>query len=89
MTLDEVKNYIRIDGEYEDDYIKELIEVSQIYIESMVGSTYLEDEKLVKLSKLLQKKLIADMYEQRSTEIPSKTKQDRIASSILDKLSHA
>ncbi|MBK1809144.1 phage gp6-like head-tail connector protein [Clostridium sp. YIM B02505] len=88
MTLAEVKIYLRVDYTEDDDYINSLIEVSQIYIDSMVGEVYKTDTKAVKLSELLQKKLISDMYESRGTEVVSNTKQDRIVNSILDKLSN-
>lgn len=92
MTLEEVKDYLRIDDTYEDKFLNELIEVSQIYIDSMVGEAYKTDVKAVKLANLLQKKLISDMYENRSTEIQCNSstdiKQDRIVTSILDKLSN-
>lgn len=86
MTIEEVKQYIRVDDNYEDSFIQELIEISQIYIDSMVGINYKTDEKAMKLATLLQKKIIADMYENRSTEVPQNTKQDRIVTSILDSL---
>lgn len=88
MELDEIKLYLRVDSDYEDDYITSLIEISGLYIDSMVGSAYKTDEKAVKLSTLLQKKLIADIYDHRGTEIPSNTKKDIIVTSILDKLSN-
>lgn len=88
MTLEEVKKYIIIDDDYEDDFLNDLIETSEIYIDSMVGEDYKVDKKAMKLANLLQKKLIADMYENRSTEVPQSTKQDRIVTSILDKLSN-
>lgn len=90
LTLADAKEYIKEDSDDEQvcKYITELIEISQIYIESCVGKAYQLDEKAVKLATLLQKKLIADMYEQRGTEIPSNTKQDKITQSILDKLSN-
>lgn len=43
---------------------------------------------MIKLASLLQRKLCADMYENRSTEVPQNVKQDRITASILDKLSN-
>ncbi|WP_096635855.1 head-tail connector protein [Clostridium cochlearium] len=89
MTLEEVKDYLRIDNDYENDFIKELIEISEIYIDSMVGEGYKTDEKAIKLASILQKKLISDMYENRSTEVPQNIKQDRIVTSILDSLSLA
>ncbi|EPY2275484.1 head-tail connector protein [Clostridium sporogenes] len=89
MTLEEVKQYIRIDDNYEDNFLNQLIEVSEIYIDSCVGRNYKTDLKAVKLATLLQKKLIADMYQNRSTEITNNTKQDRIVTSILDFLALA
>lgn len=86
ITLEQVKEYLRIDDE--EPLLTELIEASQIYIDAMVGEAYKTDEKAIKLSELLQKKLIVDMYENRSTEISENTKQDRIVTSILDKLSN-
>lgn len=88
ITFEQAKNYLKVDYTEDDGDIKDYIEASQIYIDSMVGEAYKTDEKAVKLAELLQKKLISDMYENRSTEIPQNTKQDRIVTSILDKLSN-
>ena len=85
MTLEEVKEYVRVDSE--DDFLNELIEVSEIYIDSCAGTGYKTNEKAVKLAALLQKKIISDLYENRSTTVPNKTKQDIIVTTILDKLS--
>lgn len=87
MTLEEIKNYMKIDDSSEDSFLTELIETSEIYITSMVGEAYKQDVKAIKLANLLQKKIINDMYENRSTEVANDTKQDRIVTSILDKLS--
>ena len=88
LTLKEVQDYLGVFDSYDAELINELIDTSQIYIDSMVGEAYKTDEKAIKLACLLQKKLIADMYDNRSTEIPSNTKQDKIVTSILDKLSN-
>ncbi len=87
LTPSDTQNYLKID-DYDADFIAELIETSQIYIDAMVGEAYKTDEKAIKLATLLQKKLISDMYYTRTTEIPSNTKQDKIVTSILDKLSN-
>lgn len=87
MTLDEIKKHLYIDSDDEDDYLQELIDVSQIYIDSMVGEGYKADEKVIKLATLLQKKLCSDMYENRGIEVSNNTKKDIIVISILDKLS--
>jgi len=92
VTLDDIKSYLRIDGTDEDTYLSELIEASQIYVDSCVGEGYKSEANALKLANILQKKLISDMYENRSTVILEKnnsenTKQDRIVTTILDKLS--
>ena len=89
MTLEEVKNYLNVYDDTEDDYINELIEGSQIYIDSMVGTNYKGNEDLVKLSQILQRKIISDMYDNRGTEVDNNTKRDVMVTSILDKLSNA
>lgn len=88
MTLEEVKSYLRIDYEEDDDLLDSLIEASEAYIDSCVGTAYKNDEKAIKLSSLLQKKLITDMFENRGTEISNSTKKNNIVTTILDKLSN-
>ena len=87
MTLEEVKSYLRIEYEEDDILLANLIEVSEEYIDSCVGIAYKSDEKAMKLANLLQKKLIADMFDNRGTEISNSTK-DTIVTTILDKLSN-
>ncbi|KEI02903.1 phage gp6-like head-tail connector protein [Clostridium botulinum C/D] len=88
MKLNEIKEYLKIDEDYEDSLLNELIEASEVYIESMVGELYKSNNKLIKLAYLLQKRIIADMYENRSTTVGQDLKQDRITTSILEKLSN-
>ena len=88
MTLEEVKSYLRIDYEEDDNLLDSLIEVSEEYIDSCVGTAYKSDEKAIKLANLLQKKLISNMFENRGTEISNSTKKDNIVTTILDKLSN-
>ncbi|MDU3353601.1 MAG: head-tail connector protein [Clostridium sp.] len=88
LTLEEVKGYLRIDYEDDDDLLYELLEISEEYISSCVGTGYKSDKKAVKLADLLQKKLIHDMYEKKGTEISNNTKKDTIVTTILDKLSN-
>lgn len=88
MTLETVKNYLRIDFIDDDALLTTLIEAAQIYIDSCVGESYKSDVKLVKLAELLQLKIISDLYENRSTEIGNSTKKDITVTTILDKLSN-
>ncbi|EES50811.1 head-tail connector protein [Clostridium cagae] len=88
MILEDIKEYLRLDYDDEDKYLQELIEISDIYIDSMVGEGYKIDAKAVKLANLLKKKIISDMFENRSTHIEgaNNLKRDIIVTSILDKL---
>ncbi|MBU3216652.1 head-tail connector protein [Clostridium estertheticum] len=88
MDLEFIKTYLKIDGDEEDEYLQDLIDVSLIYIDFMVSENYKQDLKAVKLAGLLQRKLIADMHENKTTIISTNTKADRIVLSILDKLSN-
>lgn len=87
VTLEQAKTHLRVDCNDDDNYITSLLDISLIYIDNMAGESYKVDPKAVKLADLLQLKLISDIYENRGTEIPQNTKQDRISMSILDKLS--
>ena len=87
MTLQEYKDFAKIDYDDEDTILENFIEVAQIYIDSMVGEEYKEDEKAVKLSELALKKIVTDMYENRNANVQSNYRQDPIVNSILDKLS--
>lgn len=88
MTLQEVKDYMRIDGTEEDAFLNELIDISDIYIESCVGTAYKSNTNLTKLSTIAQRKIIADMYSNRSDYIEGKYKKDIIITTIFDKLSN-
>lgn len=89
MTLEEAKNYLRIDDNFDDAYIQNLIDATQIYIDSCVGEAYKTDDKLVKLAALVQYKLINDLYDSKSSYIQNNMIRDRIVETIFEKLSNA
>lgn len=87
MELQEVKNYLRVDFNDDDNFIIELIEVTEIYVDTSCGTAYKNHEHLVKLSKLAKLKLISNMYEKR--EANATEKRDLTIATIFDTLSHA
>jgi uncharacterized phage protein (predicted DNA packaging) len=89
MTLAEAKVYLKIDYDDEDDYIQELVDVTAIYIDSCVGENYKDYDDLVSLSKLVQYKLIADLYESKSTYVEKAMQRDKIVETIFNKLANA
>lgn len=90
-SIERVKNYLRIDNQEDDEFLKELIDISDAYICSMVGDKWKSDTSLIKLGDILQLKLILDLYENRGNDITTKTiktKRDIVVDSILDKLAN-
>lgn len=87
VSLEDAKRYLRIDFEDDDIDIQAMIDTAVIYIDSMVGENYKSDEQLQNMADLLTKKLVSDLYENRSYTISSNAKRDYICTSILDKLS--
>lgn len=89
--------YLRVGYDDDNDYITELIDISEAYIDGCVGTAYREKDKYnseeeykrgCRLATLLQKKVISDMYDVRGTTVSNNTKQDKITQTILDKLAN-
>lgn len=85
ITLQEAKEYLRVGYDDDNDYITELIDISEAYIDGCVGTAYREKDKYnseeeykrgCRLATLLQKKVISDMYDVRGTTVSNNTKQD-------------
>ena len=81
ITLEEAKEYLRIYFDDDDKFISELIEISRIYIDSCVGEAYKDNPKKKKLSDLLSKKYINDMYNDNE-ENPVGNKSGKISVSV-------
>ncbi|SMC19333.1 uncharacterized phage protein (possible DNA packaging) [Clostridium acidisoli DSM 12555] len=88
MTLDYLKNLLRIDFTDDDSYLADLIDIAQIYIDFCVGEAYKTDDKALKLADILLQKFVTDMNTNRSTTISENIKQDRIVTTTLDLLSN-
>lgn len=87
MTLQEMKNYLRIDHYEEDNMIQDLIQIAIIYIDECCGTEYKSIENKNKLADILIKKLVADMYSNREAITDKKIQQDRRVTTILELLS--
>lgn len=82
--LETIKNYLRIDFDEDDSFLNELILISENYIDACVGTRYKNNEKGINLAKLLQKKFIAELYENRESNIANNIVRDTITISILE-----
>lgn len=62
LTLKETKDFLKIDYEDEDEYIKELINASEQYLKNATGKEFDSNNSL---AKLYCKVLISDWYDNR------------------------
>lgn len=67
LTLDEVKKYLRVDGDDEDVTIEFLIEYSKEEIENSTGVTF-DSGGATKTYKLAQLIIITDRFENRGSQ---------------------
>lgn len=86
--LNEVKKYISVDFDDDDDLIKDQIDVAQIYIDECVGNDYKQDEKKVRLASLILKMFVKYMYDNRSIVVPQNLKSSNVVTTILDVLAN-
>ena len=102
MTLEQVKNYLRVDFEEDDTYIELLIDVSESFLFSLTGkldpSCSLYNELIqsqevkaytpqqIKLSEVYRLALINEMYESRGLTVESAN--DKIKLVYASILSH-
>lgn len=89
VLLSDTKNYLKVDFEDDDSLIENFIQQAQIYIDACCGTKYKEYEDKIKLSELLIKKIVSDLYENRELYLDNKKSgYDKISSTILDILAN-
>lgn len=89
ISLEEVKQYLRVDFDDDDKLLQNKIIEAEIYIDSCCGTQYKKYEDKVKIAKLLIKKIVNDLYENRGLYLEGKkTGYDRISNTILDILAN-
>lgn len=87
ITLEEVKEYVRIDSEEEEDNIlKLLIKNAEIYIEDASISIEKMTERTKEKAKLLALVLISDWYDNRSYNMKTSEKARYTINSLLTQL---
>ena len=85
MTLNYVKNYLKVDFNDDDDYISLLIDVATEYVVDAIGKC---DESIARV-KLLMLVIISEMYEKRTFTVDSdstNTKAQYTIRSIINQL---
>ena len=88
--LQDVVSFCKVDLDDVEELVDivEFTEIADIYLESTVGSAFRDNDKSLKLARILVKRLVNSMYVNRSYEIASSAKTDIITKNILSKLSN-
>lgn len=85
VTLEETKQWLRVDGTEEDLSIQSLITASEMYLKNATGVTFDQTNELAKLFCLV---LIVDWYENREFIGKASDKVRHTINSILLQLSY-
>lgn len=89
MELKELKNYIRIDYDSDDELLKLLIYTSDIYLRGAVNNWDAlidENSKHYQMAKVLQMALIGEMYDNRNYNDEKLTIKNNIINTIIFQL---
>ena len=89
VTMEQIKEYLKIDFSDDVGFLVELITVSDIYITKTVGMAFKDKPEYTPVAELVQKKIINDMYENRAVEVPADTKKSTIVTTIFEILEAA
>lgn len=86
LTLEEVKEYLKVDYDDEDELLKELIEVAEEYLYAATGRKF---DSTNKRAKLYCRVLVNEWYKDRSLTTDKITKKVRFTlQSILTQLKY-
>ena len=91
VTLEEVKLYLRIDTDFEDNLIEGLLEVAEGYLRDGVTDfdiNYARDEEYAKKADLLTKVLVAELYNNRDSRNDSRTNFSYTVQSMMNQLKY-
>lgn len=62
LTIDEVKNYLHVDFDADDDLITGLMSAADLYLKGAIGQTYPNTDERAKTLSLI---IISDLYDNR------------------------
>ncbi|GAA0115291.1 head-tail connector protein [Clostridium senegalense] len=90
ITLEEAKNYLRIDFEDDDSYINMLIEQAESYLKDCIDNfdTKMQVERFQKKAKLCSMVIVQNMYDERSFSTKDNEKLRYIVASMLMQMNY-
>lgn len=84
MTLDFMKNALRVDYNDDDEMIQLMMETADAYVADAIGNDYDRGDSRVEILKMA---LVQDMYQQRSFSAVKNKKTANLIRSIIAQLS--
>ena len=91
VTPEDVKLYLRIDGDYEDSLIESLIEAAESYLIDGVTDyqrNYALDEKYRKKADLLKKIIVGEFYNNRDSRNDNRSNLSYTVQSMINQLQY-
>ena len=91
VTPEEIKLYLRIDGDYEDSLIESLIEVAESYlIDGLTDyqKNYAIDEKYRQKADLLKKVIVSELYNNREPRNDNRSNLSYTVQSMMNQLQY-
>lgn len=89
ITLDDAKNYLRIDYDYDDDFILQCVASSTSYMKNAVSNfetLYAGDMSFAKTADQTEMALISEMYNNRDARNDSRSNYSYIVRSMIAQL---
>lgn len=89
ITLDDAKNYLRIDFDYDDDLLTRCIDSSSAYLKNAVTdfeTNYAASTDFANEADQLQQAIISEMYSNRDARNDSRTNYSYIVRSMIAQL---
>lgn len=89
ITLDDAKNYLRIDYDYDDDFILQCIASATSYMKNAVSdfeTLYAGDTSFAKTADQAEMALISEMYNNRDARNDSRSNYSYIVRSMIAQL---
>jgi uncharacterized phage protein (predicted DNA packaging) len=85
LTLAKAKQWLRIDGNYDDEIIQDILDTITQYFKNAIDNFDTTNEEMMKILTIPTIAMLCDMYENRSFNINSSSEKTRflVQSAIL------
>lgn len=85
MTLEKAKQWLRVDGNYDDEIIQDILDTIKQYFRNAIDGFDESNEEMMKILTIPTIAMLCDMYEKRSFNIDNSSEKTRflVQSAIL------